>query len=232
MKKPRSTAFYETIPSGLNSYKVIKLFPQVYNITASNTYTIGYIPMSSAVEGVVSGLVIGLSDNLSQIINMSYESENPFLAKDILNTLMAVYKESNIEDKRETRISTLDFIDERLDSIRLELGLVEREVSQYMTQNKAFQLDKQSELYLEKLNNETTNLVQQDLRLSIINYLIRYLQNNSFRAVPVELGTQEPTLEPLITGYNQLNWKGRMHCTRCPKRTRISNKILIRDSTN
>ncbi len=203
-EETKKHSFYENISSGAYSYKVVKLFPQVYNISASNTYTIGYIPMPSAVESVVGGLVISLSDNLSQIINLSYESENPFLAKDILNTLMAVYKESNIEDKRETRISTLDFIDERLDSIRIELGLVEREVSQYMTQNKAFQLDKQSEIYLQKLNSETTNLVQQDLRLSIINYLIRYLQGNSFKAVPIELGTQEPALEPLITSYNQL----------------------------
>jgi capsular exopolysaccharide synthesis family protein len=117
---------------------------------------------------------------------------------------MDVYKESNIEDKRQTRISTLDFIDERLDSIRHELGLVERDVTEFITKNKALQLEKQSELYLEKLNNESTELVQQELRLSIINWLIRYLESNSWKAVPVQLGTQEPSLEPLIGEYNQL----------------------------
>ena len=196
--------FNEVIKSGRAEYRIVKLFPQVHNISASNVYTIGYSSLANAVESVVGGLTINLSDNLSQIINISYESEHPFLAVDILNTLMEVYKESNIEDKRQTRISTLDFIDERLDSIRNELGIVEKDVTEFMTRNRALQLDKQSELYLEKLNNESTELVQQELRLSIINWLIRYLESNSWKAVPVQLGTQEPTLEPLIVEYNQL----------------------------
>ena len=196
--------FNEVIKSGNAEYRIVKLFSQVHDISASNVYTIGYSPLASAVESVVGGLTINLSDNLSQIINISYESEHPYLAVDILNTLMDVYKESNIDDKRQTRISTLDFIDERLDSIRYELGLVERDVTEFITKNRALQLEKQSELYLEKLNNESTELVQQELRLSIISWLIRYLQSNSWKAVPVQLGTQEPSLEPLIAEYNQL----------------------------
>jgi tyrosine-protein kinase Etk/Wzc len=42
------------------------------------------------------------------------------------------------------------------------------------------------------------------LKLSVNNFLIRHLNNNPFTAVPVDLGTQEPTLIPLITEYNQL----------------------------
>jgi len=203
-EESKKYSFNQVIQRGNTSFRIIKLLPQAYNISASNVYNLGYTTIANAAEGVVGGLVISLSDNLSQIINLSYESENPYLAKDILNALMDVYRESNIEDKRQTRISTLSFIDERLDSLKIELGMVERDVSQFMTNNKAFQLDKQSELYLDKLNSEATSLVQQEIRLNIINWLIRYLKANSFNPVSVELGTQEPALAPLITEYNQL----------------------------
>lgn len=197
-------SFGQNIKAGNNEFKIIRLYPQVYNISASNIYQLSYNSLASAANRVVGGLSVGLADNAGQIVNLAYESENTALSVDILNTLMDAYKESNIDDKRQMRISTLEFIDERLDSLRKELGIVEKGLTEYIEANKAFMLDKQAELYLDKLNSEATNLAQQDMRLSIINWLIKYLNTNSFKAVPVELGTQEPTLVPLIAQYNQL----------------------------
>lgn len=203
-EQPKTYAFGETIVFGASQFKVMRLDPQVFNVSASNIYLLSYSSLSSAADRIVGGLGVGLADNAGQIVNLSYESENTNLAKDILNTLMGVYKESNIEDKRQMRISTLLFIDERLDSLRNELGIVERGMTEYIEANKAFNLDRQSELYLDKLNEEATNLAQQDLKLSVNNFLIRHLNQNPHTAVPVDLGTQEPTLIPLITEYNQL----------------------------
>lgn len=196
--------FGEILKSGPYEFKIVKLYPQVYNISASNLYILSHTSLLNAANRVVGGLSVGLADNAGQIVNLGYESENIPMSIDILNTLMEVYKESNIEDKRQMRIYTLDFIDERLDSLRKELGIVEKDLTEYIEANKAFMLDKQSELYLNKLSEETSNLVQQEMKLSVINWLMRYLQTNPNKAVPVELGTQEPTLVPLITQYNQL----------------------------
>lgn len=201
---PKQYTFGETITSGGNQFKIIRLAPKVFNATASNIYILGYSSASDAANRVVGGLSAVLADNAGQIVNLAYESENTNLSQDILNTLMDVYKESNIEDKRQMRFSTLEFIDERLDSLRIELGIVEQGLTEYMEKNRAYMLDKQSELYLSRLSSESTSLAQQEMRLQIIDWLIRYLNTNAFKAVPVELGTQEPTLVPLITQYNQL----------------------------
>lgn len=203
-EESKAHTFGETIKSGAREFKIIKLYSQVYNISASNLYILGHTSLLSAANRVVGGLSVGLADNAGQIVNLAYESENIPMSIDILNTLMEVYKESNIEDKRQMRIYTLDFIDERLDSLRRELGIVEKDLTEYIEANKAFMLDKQSELYLNRLSEESSNLVQQEMKLSVINWLMRYLQSNPNKGVPVELGTQEPTLVPLITQYNQL----------------------------
>ncbi len=202
-EESKAYSFGETLKSGGTQFKIIRLVPQVYNSTASNIYILSYNSSANAADRVVGGLNAVLADNAGQIVNLSYESENTTLSIDILNTLMDVYKVSNIEDKRQMRISTLEFIDERLDSLRRELGIVEKGLTEYIEANRAFMLDKQSELYLDKLSQETTNLAQQEIKLSVINWLIRYLNTNTHKAVPVELGTQEPTLLPLITQYNQ-----------------------------
>lgn len=203
-EQSQTHTFGETLKSGQYDFKVIKLYSQVHNISASNDYILSHTSLLNAANRVVGGLSVGLADNAGQIVNLGYESENIPLSVDILNTLMDVYKESNIEDKRQMRIYTLDFIDERLDSLRKELGIVEKDLTEYIEANKAFMLDKQSELYLNKLSEETSNLIQQETKLAVINWLMRYLQNTPNKAVPVELGTQEPTLVPLITQYNQL----------------------------
>jgi tyrosine-protein kinase Etk/Wzc len=197
-------SFGEVIKSGANQFRVMRLDPQVFNVSASNIYVLIYNTLSSAADRIVGGLGVNLADNAGQIVNLAYESENTSMAVDILNALMSVYKESNIEDKRQMRISTLEFIDERLDSLRRELGIVERGMTEYIEANKAFNLDKQSELYLDKLDAEATNLAQQELKLSVNDFLIRHLNQNPNTAVPVDLGTQEPTLLPLISEYNQL----------------------------
>jgi len=200
----RLYSFGETINQSGLEYKIVKLRQDVYNISTSHVFVLVHNTLEQAANGIVAGLGVVLSDNFGQIINLSYQSENTDLAVDILNTLMAVYKETNIEDKRQMKISTLEFIDERLDSLKGELGTVEKNLTAFIENKKAFELDKQSELYLEKLNTETTNLAQQDLKLSVVDWLIRYMKSNAWKAVPVELGTQEPTLFGLITEYNRL----------------------------
>lgn len=216
-EQPAVHSFGETIKSGPYEFKIIKLYPQIFNISASNLYILAHTSLQNAANRVVGGLNVGLADNAGQIVNLSYESENIPLSIDILNSLMEVYKESNIEDKRQMRIYTLDFIDERLDSLRKELGIVEKDLTEYIEANKAFMLDKQSELYLNKLSEETSNLVQQEMKLSVINWLMRHLQANPNKAVPVELGTQEPTLVPLITQYNQLQVERQNALTTMPE---------------
>src|SRR2546423_1728987 len=167
-EETKTHSFGEALNQNHVQFAIIKLLPQVYNANASNVYLLGRHSLSSAAETVVGGSGVVLADNSSQIVNLRFESENTDLAVDILNTLMAVYKESNIEDKRQMRISTLEFIDERLDSLRGELGLVEQHLTEFIEAKKAFRLEKQSEIYLDRLNSETTNLAQQDLKISII----------------------------------------------------------------
>jgi tyrosine-protein kinase Etk/Wzc len=210
-------SFGETIKQNGREFKIIKLRSHVTNVTASNVYVLAHSTPENAANDMVNNLSVVLSDNYGQVINLSYKSENADLAVDILNALMAVYKDANIEDKRQMKISTLEFIDERLDSLKTELGSVEKNLTEFIESKQAFQLDKQSELYLDKLNSEGTTLAQQDLRIAIINWLIKYLNNNSWKAVPLDLGTQEPTLIPLITEYNQLQVERQNALTTMPE---------------
>ena len=203
-ENPTLHTFGETLMQSGVQYKIIKLYPTVVNVSKSNVFVLTHTSAEKAANALVGGLSVVLSDNYGQIINLSYQSESPDLAVDILNTLMEVYRQSNIEDKRQMKISTLQFIDERLDSLKGELGAVEKNLTQYIEEKQAFQLDKQSELYLNSLSSETTNLAQQDLRIQIIDFLIHYLKTSAWKAVPVELGTPEPTLMPLISEYNLL----------------------------
>ena len=131
-KQEKLYTFGEVINLGGTNFKVIKFLPNVFNLYASNVYILSKGTISDVANEIAGNLKVTLVDNFAQIINLTYESENAAMAGDILNTLMEVYKSSNIEDKRQTRISTLQFIDERLDSLLTKLGMVEKDLAKYI----------------------------------------------------------------------------------------------------
>jgi hypothetical protein len=60
--------------------------------------------------------------------------------EDMLNTLMAVYDSLIIEDKNRIAVNTMNFIDDRLSSLRDSLGGVEGNLRSFMERNGIFDI--------------------------------------------------------------------------------------------
>lgn len=187
-------------------FKLNRVVGKRFKIFGSDVFTIIYQPLEDATAAVAGSVKAYQNIDQTTILDISIETDNTSLGKDVINTMMKEYSKMNVEEKREISKATIQFIDERLDSIKNELGGVEENILSYRKKNDVINLDEQSRLYYYALEENKKKLIEQDVQGSILDYLLNYIGNpdHQFHLVPTNLGIQEPVLLPLISQYNNL----------------------------
>jgi tyrosine-protein kinase Etk/Wzc len=191
------------LPSG--SFKLQRTNIGLNNF-ASKQFVINRVPPESMARNLAGALKVARVSDAGNVLIMSYETENPRLGKEIVDRYMEAYQQSSLEDKREAAVNTLRFIDDQMDTVKLELGGVERNLQRYRETNKAFNVEQQSQLFFSNISETEKELTVQEVKLKLVDYLIGYIsdRSNSFRMVPASLGIDEPSLLQSIEEYNKL----------------------------
>ncbi len=175
--------------------------------SASNDFIIQRKTLEQATEEIVSELKVKpVNEFGSKVVGLSIETTIPEMGVDILNQLMKEYETSIVEDKNKTLLNTLKFINDRLDSLSGELKGVEGNLQRFREQNNAIDLESQSKTYIGGVDETGKKLMDQEVKIQLLDYLDHYLRNNgnSYKQVPLNLGIQEPVLLGLISEYNKL----------------------------
>jgi tyrosine-protein kinase Etk/Wzc len=199
-------AFGQEITLGNVGFRILRRQEIDLKGFASNQFVLQKMTLAQATEGLVGSIKIAQASNYSQILDISFQTENPRMGEDIINELFKVYNQYNIDDKNRIANNTLHFIEERLDTLRLELGGVELDLQRFQEANQAFDLESQSELYLSNLSETNRMLSEQEVKIGVIDYLIEYVAKpaNQYRTIPNNLVVEDPTLLTLIGQYNGL----------------------------
>ena len=172
----------------------------------SREFNVYWQPLITAAKTLSGEIKIVQANPFSNILTLSMETENTAIGKDVLNTLMAVYDSLIIEDKNRIAVNTMNFIDTRLNSLKDSLGGVEGNLRNFMEKNQLFDVEGQLKQYMTGISEGSKDLQVQEVQLTILNWLIDYLNKpeNTNKAVPTNLGIQEPTLLQLFSDYNKL----------------------------
>jgi capsular exopolysaccharide synthesis family protein len=176
------------------------------SIFNTNEFIVSYQPLERAAGSMVGALQVSPINDQASILLLSMETENIKMGKDFVNEIMTEYGRMNMEDKRKISQITIQFIDERLDTLKEELGSVEGNLLSYKEKNEIYDLKSQSGIYFDELAENNKSLTEKKVQISILDYLFGYLgeNKNQFKIVPSNLGIEEPTLAPLIIEYNRL----------------------------
>jgi tyrosine-protein kinase Etk/Wzc len=168
-----------------------------------------YISWQPAIESarqLAGNIKISQLNDFASILTLSIETENIALGQDMLNTLMAVYDSLIIEDKNRIAINTMNFIDDRLSSLKDSLGGVEGNLRNFMEKNGIFDISGQSKEYMSGISDDAKSLQISNIQLNILDWLIDYISKpeNTYKAVPTNLGIAEPQLQTLFSDYNKM----------------------------
>lgn len=177
-----------------------------YSNLAFRDFIVQWMPLRQAARSYTGGLDVKPANDQSNVLRLSYTSENPKLATGILNELMVQYNNAAIEDKNEINRKILAFINDRLNLVENQLDSVEGNLERFRTNKQVIDLNVQSNMYFENVSQLNENKRQQEVQLQVVQLLEDYLNQPSNRQslVPSTLGLQDATLLGLSTSYNEL----------------------------
>lgn len=187
-----------------NRHGVFRLVPNTSKLNNNFEYKVQWQPTSVVTNTFVSALTVVPKTPGTDIISITQQSSNPLLCADIVNQLIQEYQKATIEDKNIITKQTLDFIDERLDTVSKEVDRVTGRLLGYQNANNVIDLESQSSTLLMRIEDIDRNLNEQRIQLGIAQDIDRYLRDKSkvYELVPSGLGLADPTLNTLIGAYN------------------------------
>ncbi len=182
-------------------------------LTPTDYYTTAYVESMSIerfrhnniVSDFLEKLIVTSGENTT-IIRMSIEDRNIQRAEDILNTLISVYNENWIRDRNQMSVSTSMFIDERLDVIERELGVVDEDISSYKSANLLTNVDQVASMYMTQANQYNLDATKINTQITLLNRVRRFVEDNAneYKLLPANVGSGASLVERQITEYNSI----------------------------
>ena len=142
-------------------------------------------------------------NKLSTVVDLHVDDQSIERADDILNSLIAIYSKNWLDDKNRSAVNTAKFIDNRLISLKHELDSIDQVISSFKSENLIPDIDKASNLYMNKIDRAHTELMVLNNRLWMCNYFLDYLSNNQDDLMPANIGIDNSSIETMISSYNE-----------------------------
>ena len=131
--------------------------------------TVAVAPVRNVAENYARRLNVAQAQKMSDVVNVSFNSNLPQQAAEVVNRLIAVYNQDAMETKRETARATLNFIDERLQSVAVELGDVDAAIERFKSQNSAVDITYEAGLSLQTVRDYENQLLATEIQIEMLN---------------------------------------------------------------
>ncbi|MDN3688889.1 GumC family protein [Cyclobacterium jeungdonense] len=149
-------------------------------------------------------LSVELVNKESNVLRLGLTDAVPKRSMLILNKLVEVYSKEAIEDKNQVQLSTIDFLDERIQFLSTELSEVEKNVESYKKENELTDVSSNAELYMQSASAYSKELEDLEIQMDIINSLENYVYQEELKLIPGALTVNDPTLTGLMAKFNEL----------------------------
>jgi tyrosine-protein kinase Etk/Wzc len=170
------------------------------------TIIVSYVHPEIASASYLSKLDVSQSVKLSSIIEMTVEDNIPQRGKQILNSLIENYDLISKGEKNKLATSALEFIDNRLSSLRGELASAEKNVEGYRSSKGLTNISEESTLYLDQVQENDHKLNEVNVQLKILEEVERNM-NSKNGGAPATIGISDPALIDLIRNLNTVQFQ-------------------------
>ncbi|PLX95485.1 MAG: protein tyrosine kinase [Desulfuromonas sp.] len=163
-------------------------------------------PFAATVQGVRSAIRAVELGKGTNIIQLTCQHVNRERARDVINTLSAVYLERSILFKAEEARKSVDFIETQLDEVRGALNGAEQGLQSFKRDSGYVKLDSEAEVLIDRLANadrlrSELLLRQRQIEFAIISLKDALSQGDNY--APSFL-LEEPVLQQLATSLSEL----------------------------
>jgi tyrosine-protein kinase Etk/Wzc len=210
----------------INSFGTWKLVPAGnINKYIGTTINIEISDPNAAANIYQSGISVTLADKEASTVELSYTDQLPQRGRDVLNDLITRYNEAARLEKTNLTQNTLDFIDNRLASLKVELGQAEGQVQNFKSSNGITDLSKQSDNFLSSAQANDRDLQNVNVQLGVIESIEDYLNSPNNANVPSTLGIVDQGLTSLIQKLADLSQERQRILANTPETSPILDPI-------
>lgn len=170
------------------------------------TFILKFTPITDAAKRLKSGIWVGILGKSSDLLVLSYTSENTTKSEIILNELIDVFNRDGIKDRQEISKRTIEFIDERFALLAGELDSIEGGKRDYKQDNNFVSLEADAQLGLSQrtsTENEVFNIESQILVSDMIEESLNLKSENS-DLLPANIGIEDVSVNNLVGNYNEI----------------------------
>lgn len=167
------------------------------------TVSANWYSYTSVAQSLMRDMEIRLIDKKADIVELSYKEAIPDRCKALLNAVVDAYEHYSLESKNRSSMLTMDFMQQRIDTVSKELADLEAQVESYKIAHKLSIVDAQAEIALETVKELDTQLTQLELAHSNLKEIEQYLQDPAHENDPlpiVETGSNDAA--KAIMDYN------------------------------
>jgi len=152
---------------------------------------------------------INALNKTSSVVELSVITPTPQKGQDIINTLISKYNRNAIDDKNYVATNTIDFIEDRLQSIAEELDAAEKKVETFQKREGITNLHAQGQILLSSSSEYSKRIADAELQLTLLKGLKDHLMNpvNKDNIISSNVGLTDPTIISLIGKFNEENIK-------------------------
>ncbi|SFD02777.1 capsular exopolysaccharide family [Chitinophaga sp. CF118] len=139
------------------------------------------------------------------VVLVTYEDRVAQRTAHFLNALLDTYNEYTLDDKNMVALKTIRFLTVRIDSLKDELGLLEKQEELFKVQRGITDIEGNSKLALEQVKDADQKLNEASMELSVFDQMETYINDpgNDYPFAPV-LGNVDQSLTAMINRYEEL----------------------------
>ena len=172
-------------------------------LSAGKEYQVSLLSVESAILKLKSKLQIKSIGDASDILSLSITGESSKLSESILNTLIDVFNQDGINDRKMVSLRTINFIDERFVFLSHELDSIEINYQGFKELNNIVDIKTDATIGLEERTFSEKKLFELENQLELTNLLKNSLNNfNDNRLLPANIGIENQGVNSLISEYN------------------------------
>ncbi|MDH7911502.1 tyrosine-protein kinase domain-containing protein [Winogradskyella sp. SYSU M77433] len=170
------------------------------------TFIVKLAPVNTVTKGLKNSISVNTVGKTSDLLQLNFNSQSRAKNERILNTLIDIFNQDGIKDRKEVSERTIDFIKERLVLLVEELDSIEIGIKDFKQRNDLITIETDAELGLSQRTMSEQELFDVENQIILSDLLRETLlsSNKETDLLPSNIGLTNSSINGLVSNYNNL----------------------------
>ena len=164
--------------------------------------TVKHVNVEDYADDLRGRLSISRNEPTDAVINISLQDPSAKRAADVINTVISVYNDIAVNEKKRIIAETYDFINDRIMTIDADLSRQERQLAQFKKSNKIIDIESYGQRFMNADAKSTEDIATISKQIELTNYIKGIVAQGPGIMLPASIGIENSEIERMVAEYN------------------------------